>query len=1250
MSSVPQLLEAARIAYAGFGGDERRRAEAFIEDFKRGGGSEVAAAGFQVVQSGLCSGDQQLVHFGFHLLEDAIERQFTGAVAAAVADEWKAKVGLLLLSEPRGRLAQAKLAKLVGMLATRIWPEQWPSLLTDLAALWKRGDASGDSPGLELAMQCVLSLNEEAVLRAYVQKGPPESGVPVPRGRWDCGELTGSRKQTLLHSLEQSALPIAQLVEEFHRAHLDGYLRAGNDAPEPLNRQMALSVRILSHLVQRMTLSELVLAQTTSWSRLITHPEVCASIADLLYDIFETETFGSPSTSADGIDQQGGDPVKNRKQIVLDFLTPCLGFMTEVLRTDGRLQVGSDWDEVESAHRFAVRLADIIEVVGRNGTVLAAMCEDRRTLEMLKEMAIALLTHPAGLVQLRALSFVKRLLSTKKALDFLCEDPQLGFFHPFLVCINGRHLVKHHPLYPDARSPGAARVTEDAFKQEIASKKTRGTLSPDDLQRLYCVIDFAEEDEYLLHHMCVTSLHKEVASAVNQRYPIATLQYLAHVFREVLAFAASMPRAADACNAVGNVMHGTETYEAWSAAETCFMHFCSDTDFSKSPYLPAKQPANGAGGPDDNPNPLQVADRGFYAECMTRLCRSISEYLALDVKDGVVLAKYVGILQCAVLAIVPLLDDGQGRELLRAAVAKLVGKMVYMSEAERAKGEGVTSLDTVSARRKVHTCLLNVATHFGEKLTPELPDLLSASAGYQERDLLTDHEVSIFTESIVAVANALGPEKKEEVLCQILQPLMPRWHAMCASFGDKRWFASNFVQRPLAAGRKPGDDAADSVKGRLQKCLCVFLGVFKRSSSHFSGGGHGLNDAESVGQQSLVSLAAALLPGLIELTRTLRDVWKADFLTSFDPSLLPLLEVTPEEKEQSTGGSVTRSADLHATANLTPEQRKFVVRQSISQIRAASYALLASFAAFLRENYPAYQEALSTQLLFPTDGSTPAILTMELLQLKYFWNDFCLPFLLLTPEPAKDGLVRIMPQLCALFYQRLDAGWKHYTATYNKDTNVESAKFTSEGRVSTDDNWELKVLTDASNEVASTFFHVVNISKGTPVPKTKLKRITRNEKECIVVARACCAIVSDVNTVNAVLMLLTGPVVWPSAISAVRAVEALHKLLPSVVVHATLHETLCHLFGCCLQRLASLRGGKNDAATQKDSQLFNYLVNLTCDMFMHLAPVRREPAQMLLEMGGSQQAVAQLEAGLRTEKRESKRRSLFKNFLVPKRT
>eukprot|EP01061_Rhynchopus_euleeides_P015676 TRINITY_DN2667_c2_g1_i3.p1 TRINITY_DN2667_c2_g1~~TRINITY_DN2667_c2_g1_i3.p1 ORF type:complete len:700 (+),score=247.57 TRINITY_DN2667_c2_g1_i3:1602-3701(+) len=677
---------------------------------------------------------------------------------------------------------------------------------------------------------------------------------------------------------------------------------------------------------------------------------------------------------------------------------------------------------------------------------------------------------------------------------------------------------------------------------------------------------------------------------------------------------ANLPRSAT----TGNITHDTKLYLHWVATETSVMHFVDS--------LPDGLFSNPA-----------------FDSLFARLGEILTAYISIRIDDGIVLARYLGVLQCiATLLIRKHIARGgppTGCQPLSTVVSKLVSQMGHRLAHETGP---IMSLDTISCRRKVQTVLLNLSLTFAACLADQLPLLLKAWKEYQDNMTLTDQEVSLLTESITTIANTLPDEERGGVLYKIVDPLIAPWDSLNQFYSDRDLFR-RFIETIMdPRGAHPDLDKA---RGTLRKCISVFQGVFRRAATAKDPREAGANGAAAAAQQgsstleSLATLSRRLLPGILQLIAALHWVWSPGVMSG---GAVALLTITSEEKEQNTGGNVTRSSDLILKGDtLTPSQKIFVGRQYVCQLRASAYALLGSLTSFNLGGYAEFQRYAMT--IFNAD-----LQHIEILQLKYFFNDFCVPFLLLTPRDHHQVMSQVMSQLASFLYNRLNGAWAAYQTRYASQRGVSATFSHKEGaKVTTDDAWEFKLLTDLTGEIAAVFFHVSNIGHGSLVGNTRLKKYTRDANEVRIVTETCVEMARTDAMIVSILQLLTGAVIWPSTVSSVRAVEALLKLVPSIAARPTLSQPLCHLLGCSLHRIASLQ--QQVSSGNRDSQLVNYLINLVCEVYPVLCLVSSEPGEMLVQMGIAAQDVVELEKLLRQEKAVGKRRGRFKVLLNPKR-
>eukprot|EP01059_Diplonema_ambulator_P014099 TRINITY_DN24932_c0_g1_i1.p1 TRINITY_DN24932_c0_g1~~TRINITY_DN24932_c0_g1_i1.p1 ORF type:complete len:1166 (+),score=383.07 TRINITY_DN24932_c0_g1_i1:98-3595(+) len=1111
-----QLTEAALIAYSGTDPSSRQHAERYIEQVKKESGKGVAQVGFRYLDA---KGNLVLRHFGYHLLETAVERHWEEYSEGEV-QEWKQR----LLEQCRTtdeRVLQEKLSKVISMVCLRIWPQKWAELMPSLAHLWRHTPKSR-----EMAQRVLLSISQEASLHNYKQNTPHEKGVSQPTGRWDSLNIEADRKSEIVTGLEDNAVSILQMVNSYFQSSVEQYM--ANPSSAELSTQMDLCIELVSQYGSRLTLHKVIVHNLTAWAQLIAHPEVCLQIADLLHDLIEP----AQAAADDGKDWSA----------VLGFLAGLMGYIAGMLQGDLTQGGQRDGDELEAAHRFAVRLSDVLLAVAKHEYFVEMLVTNGHG-DVLKSCMVSLVTHRDPIIHHHALVFLKKLLSCPKSFDLLMRSP--GFMRPLLQCINDAHLL---------------RVTQP----------------PTGIDGIYYQLNFEDqEEEYLLHHGVLTSTHKEVATLLNRKCPGEVICALVGLLEELLG-AYGQPKASDKKTpSGGGVAHDTEIYIKWGVADIAFMHFCDGLSGATS-----------------------VERLSLPQELVTSLQSMMLKFTEHNVNDNSLLPRYLSILQC--LAVMMCQNRSN---VLGAVITKLVRLMPFKTEADQRS----LTQDTIVARRRVHTVLVHLANVFDSEMEAHLGVLLQAWE-HQESAGFTDHEVSLLAESLISLTGKLEGPQRDGVLCKIMEPMMAPWQAVQSLVASPQAFRM-LVEDLLEGTRRKDLEAA---RNTLKKCLCVFQGVFRRS-------------IPSSTSSSLLHLSSILVSPLLEFATTINTLMTPGHLTG---RAAVLLTVTPEEKEQATGGSLA----ARETSNPV-----FHARQYVSQVRAPIYVLLGSLTAFNRDKYASYMTEVYGRLFIEP------LKQMELLHLKYFWVDFCAPFILLTPQDAYRVLAKVFPCICGFIFERLSRGWMEWCAMEGN-----GAAFTNKGKVNTDEGWEYKVLADVSSEVVGAFFHVANISQGGLVGNTKLKKYAREPRDAQTVKEVCTVLCEDDRLVNAMLMILTAAITWPSPVSAVRAVEALQKLAPKIIPATALHPTLVHILGASLHRLASLKNKQTSTSANKESQLSNYLINLICEIYCGLYQSRPEPAQMLIQLGFSPEAVLDLNQSLAAEKQVSKKRQRFKVLLSPK--
>ena len=1201
---MQDLLEAVRVAYGGLDNERRGEATAFLDRLRDEKGKGIVDEGFR-----LAKGDDELIvkHFGYHLLEHAVEKHWHDYTEQEVGSWKEALMGVARVEATP--LLQQKISHLVGIVALRLWPQQWPDLLAHLHTLWQMGDTQRD-----VAMRCFLAINEEASLHSYVGTTPHEKGVSHPEGRWDCLQIASDRKNEVLQAYAENSPGMLVLVNSYLMENYDAIM-----ALQTSSRQIELCLQLLHKVCVHVSAKDMIHHGLTGWVRFATHPAVRMQAADIIFDVAEAVTL---TGNSDASKVTGNEEV-------LKFFEDLLSFLSGFLRSDcdmlaenaGKYRV-RDADVCEdfvAIHRFSVRIAEVIFGIAKNDSLFSQMCLVPSTRVVLSHVSAQLLTHPSSLVHLYALSFVKRMLCNPAMKAHLCNEGA-SFFSPLMRYMNSTHLCKTATFMSaviDEETRGAGRY-EEYYLNSMTVMMLR--------------VEYEDQlEEIGLHHAHLTSVHREVSQLVNKAMPQTTLMHYVTAINGIITDLPSYLPAPDTprSTVTGNVLHESVVYCRWSAIETAMMHLTDS--FPDTFYTDATHDA-------------------LFSELETRL----PVYLDIQLTDGILLARYLGILQC-LFTVLAKKHSVAAPTVLPALLSKCIEKVVSLM-GHRLKHESgpIMSLDTISCRRKVQTVLLNLSDQFDRLLPSELPRLLFAWTEHQKTMTLTDQEISLLTESITTIANTLPDSDRGDVLCKLVQPFLAPWQSLHSYYASRDVFRQ-FIEGVLNINNESSE--LHSARSTLRKCMCVFQGVFRRSSVEGAG-----RTMESLG-----TLAQQLLPGIIELIGALHWVWKPDVMQG---DAVRLLTISSEEKEQSTGGSVTRSSDLLLKGDaLTPSQKLFVGRQYVCQLRASSYALLGSLASFNLQAYAAYQSQVTT--LF-----NPDLYHIELLQLKYLFNDLCVPLMLLTPPQCYDKLREIASQLSNFLFHKMSLAWQSFHERYGGDTpSARGATFSNKqcAKVTTDDAWEFKLLTDLTSEVSGVFFHVATIAQGGLVNNTKLKKYTKNASESRLLQATCIEFCRSDQLMRCMVLLLTGAVSWPSAVSSVRATEAMLKLVSTAGKMPALSDDLVRLLGSALHRVASIQ--QQQSSKNRDSQLVNYLINLVTELYSVLFATRQEPSQMLTQMGIRPQValplsshhfftntththtphprtqdIVETEALLRDNRLIGKRRGKFKVLLNPKKS
>eukprot|EP01063_Lacrimia_lanifica_P014186 TRINITY_DN20826_c0_g1_i1.p1 TRINITY_DN20826_c0_g1~~TRINITY_DN20826_c0_g1_i1.p1 ORF type:complete len:1213 (+),score=485.39 TRINITY_DN20826_c0_g1_i1:78-3716(+) len=1165
---MEQLLAAVEIAYNDPNNVLRHDADQFIAQSKEAQGKGISQWGFAFVSG---QGGQQVhvKHFGYHLLEDAVERHWDAYSAEEVA-EWKQQLLAMAWQETSG-LLQEKLAHVIAVVALRIWPQHWQDLFANLGALWN------DQPVRRgLALRAFLAIHEETSLHSYRMKRTHELGLSGPSGRFDGRYIEAERKMAVLRAIEENALGVLAMVEHFFAVDMTRIVE-GSDAA--LLGDVGLALRLLKLYGASAAIGDVLERRYITWVRLIGHPELRGTIAELLHDLVEAAGPAKDKDAAANAAQH---------DTVASFFTSLLEFLASFVQPDPRGAAALETEEGQAAHAFALHVAEVCTAVTKNDWLYSLLAGTPAGKECLRGVAVALVSHPAGTIHLHALQFIKKLLlheATSAAVKAMGEE----FITPLLHCVNGPHLV---------------RVACEPTCKNIAGA--------------YAAVDFEDhqEDDFMQHHTHLISVHREVAALINAASPHATLKYFITILSELLANPLPPPTAPRNPQ-TGGITRDCETYTAWAVMETCLMHFSDSLPKHMALCAPT-------------PNAL-----------LSALLQATERLLQLDVGEALLIPKHAGALQCVTHVIG---KEAGGHFPLRQVVQKFVGMMAFLAPGESVTG--VMSTDTISARRRVQMSLMHVCEDFGTAMADHLQELLAAWVDYQSKEALTDQEVSLLTESVTSISNKLSPDHRRNVICGMMEPMMRMWNEVGGVIANRNDFTAFLAGLLQQRGTNPEHDRVRSV---MRKTLCVFSGVYRRSVSV---------GAAAAGGDTLAQLSQTLLGSILDLLAVMNWAWTPGALAG---DAVKLLTVTPEEKEQATGGAVVRHADLFSKGGvLSFNDRLLVARQYVCQLRASAYTLLGALPSFFTANYAAYQDMVMARLF------TPELYHAELLQLKYLWNEFVVPFIVHTPREYLHTLPKVAPRIFRFFFDVLNRGWAEYTAKYVDDqpgggSSPSARKFSSKQgvKVTTDDGWEMKVLTDLTSEVCSILFHVANIAQGAIVTNTKLKRVVKEPQDCVTIAAACQALCSDDNLIVSMMLLLTGAVAWPGPQAAVHAVEALQKLMTRVAQRASLHSQLCHLLGCCLHRVAVLQATKTGTPAGlkasapliggRNSQLNSYLINLICDLYTTLHPIRPEPGQLLAQMGVAPEAIKQLELGLQKDNQPSKKRARFKSLLNPPR-
>ena len=1036
-----------------------------------------------------------------------------------------------------------QISHLIGLLALRLWPQQWSDLLPNLDTLWQRGGKQR-----EVATRCLLSLAEEVSIHSYITSAPHEKGntavgVGIHSGRWDSMQIASARKQEVLKAFEAASPRIVFLVNTYLG---ENYLQI--QATEELDVQTELSVQLLGKVALFVEFQEMLRTNVTGWVRLVTHPATGMQIVDILIDIFDALKL---------------DDKKPGFLETLKFVDDLLNYLLRYLQGDCQMLANDPSITVEMTdvpeklvltQRFSLKLSDLFLAIANNTSMLNKLCKIDKVQATLSMLAAQMVTHPSTLMQLNAINFVKRLLNNEDIVKYLVGVGD-AFFLPVLTFVNRVHLTKPTLL-----------------KKAVVSAKQLGSSDVDPnghLDAMTCIMlvgEFEEQEEgMILHHAHLASAHRELAVIINRVYPAGFLQHLVNTMTFVLNNAQEyLPKENTPRNPITkNIMHETKLYLYWTMMETSCMHFTDS---------------------------LHVDSMQIDAKLFAELEQILGHYITFEITDGLVLARYLGLLQCMaqILAKVSV-HNGRPNAILSKVLGKLVSCMGYRLPAETGP---IMSLDTISCRRKVQTVLLNLCMTYGPLFPPHLPLLIQAWEELQANSTLTDQEVSLLTEAVTTVANCLPDAERGGVLYKIVDPVVPAWQGLESLYAQRDVFL-RFIESILARGAS--NKEFEGARNTLRKCISVFQGVFRRSSC----GG-----TENDTLRNLGILSRQLLSGVVQLIVALHWVWTPGVLGG---ESVALLTITSEEKEQATGGNVTRSSDLILKGDaLTPSQKVFVGRQYVCQLRASAYALLGSLASFSLQSYAEYQGAVAA--LFNDD-----LRSIEVLQLKYFFSDFCTPLMLLTPAAHYTMLTEILKKVCSFLLMRQSQAWCEYDQKYkaNREGGVFSKR---EGaKVTTDDAWAFKLLTDLTAEVSATFFHIANIGHGSRVQNTKLKRISRDSNEAALITATCTEMMREDAMLRPVLQLLTGCVMFPSTVSAVRAVEALLKLTPSIAARPSLLPELTQLLGSSIHRIASLQ--QQPASGNRDSQLVNYLINLVTELYPPLCFNSAEPGNMLVQLG-----------------------------------